>query len=861
MLRIVQLPNASAAKNYLKVSDYYREGQELPGVVGGKGARRLGLVPGDEISKEQFDRLCDNRHPLTGEQLTAKQLENRRVGWDVNFHAPKAVTLLYELNGDARVLDAHHAAVRSAMDAIEADMKARVRVGGRLDDRVTGNAVYSMHTHFDARPVDGVPDPHLHTHVALWNATYDATENKWKACELAHIKRDGGFYEALYHSKLAEGVARLGYGIERRDKFWTVAGVPQSVVDKFSRRTAVVEATAAAKGIDDPAQKGELGARTRERKQDRFSPEQVRAEWVSRLTDAERDALARLPSQSTPLPSPAESARFALEHAFHFEAVRPLKRVLEEGLRHGLGHVDLDALRRELDGQGLLTKGEQATTRQALATESAILRFAREGQGTRKAMNPRGRPAGDLTRDQKAGVSHLWRSTDAVTLVRGAAGVGKTRALKDAADGMRAAGFPVQAVAQSHTAKDELREVDPNAMTIAAFLGSERAQQAVRGGIVIVDEASLVGTADMGRLFAVLERVNARGVLVGDTKQHAAVAQGAPFRLLQQRAGMNVAEITEIVRQKDARYRAAVERFSAHDVLGGLDALHAMGCVHELADDYRTEALVMDYMAETKDKREVLVVAPTHAEGEGLVEGIRAAMKAEGMLQGEEKELPRLVRLHWSEAERKEAKRAGTPQAERVTAEGLVVDRYGVYRPDTIRVAVGDKLRATGGFTDATGRRVTNGTRFTATGFTGKGVRATTETGLALVIPHDAKHLAHAYVSTSYSGQGRTADVVLVAESATSFPAADRSQMYVSASRGRYTARVYTDDYQGLREAVDRDRQKGTAHDLLAIEPAGGRVAAVARLAARARQVAQAVAGMVQQARLTRGREHELGYG
>ena len=80
-------------------------------------------------------------------------------------------------------------------------------------------------------------------------------------------------------------------------------------------------------------------------------------------------------------------------------------------------------------------------------------------------------------------------------------------------------------------------------------------QASVRGGVVLIDEASLVGTRDMLKLFDIGDNVGARIVLVGDKRQHRSVSAGEPLKLLEQRAGVPVAEVTEIVRQEKGDYR------------------------------------------------------------------------------------------------------------------------------------------------------------------------------------------------------------------------------------------------------------------------------------------------------------------
>jgi ATP-dependent exoDNAse (exonuclease V) alpha subunit len=174
--------------------------------------------------------------------------------------------------------------------------------------------------------------------------------------------------------------------------------------------------------------------------------------------------------------------------------------------------------------------------------------------------------------------------------------------------------------------------------------------------------------------------------------------------------------------------------------------------------------------------------------------------------------------------------RAGVAAAARVTA---------VYRPAELRLAPGDTVRVTANGKDVTGRhRLNNGAVYTVDGFTRAGdVRL----GNGWVVGKDFGHLAHGYVVTSHAAQGRTVDRVLVAAGPESFPASGKEQFYVSVSRGRRQATVYTPDKGALREAVQRQDVRMLASELVRVPPKGvhdrltRRVAFLRDLGARAR--------------------------
>ncbi len=143
-----------------------------------------------------------------------------------------------------------------------------------------------------------------------------------------------------------------------------------------------------------------------------------------------------------------------------------------------------------------------ATTKDMLAAESRLIAFARLGRGR---FRPLGDPERPITREwlndgQRAAVRHVLGSRDLVTLVRGAAGTGKTTLEQEIGEALAAAGRPVVALAQSVDAsRGVLREEAgfASADTIARFLRDEKMQESARGGVVLVDEASQLGTRDM----------------------------------------------------------------------------------------------------------------------------------------------------------------------------------------------------------------------------------------------------------------------------------------------------------------------------------------------------------------------------
>lgn len=844
MLRIIQNSAPQGAKSYYSTSDYYSEGQELDGVWRGKGAQRLGLE--GKVEREDWDALCDNRDPETGETLTARQKSNRRVGYDFNFHAPKSVSLLYGLTRDDRLLNVFREAVDATMQDMEAETQARVRVDGRNEDRTTGNMVWGEFVHFTARPVDGVPDPHLHAHCFVFNTTWDDAESRWKAGQFAGVKRDAPYFEAVFHSRLARGLAELGLPVARTRKGWEIDGMPTAALAKFSRRTALIEEKAREQGISDPAAKGELGAKTRGRKRKDLTLDELRDEWRARLSGDERDAIeaaaARIGADGEREDTQAgrRAVELALSHCFERSAVAPERRVLADALKRSVGRASPETVAAALAAEDLIagTRGGEklVTSHGVLDEERRMVEFAREGRGACRALGS-GKHA--LVREwlndgQRRAVEHLLGSRDRVMLVRGAAGTGKTSMMQEAVEAIEAGGTRVFTFAPSADAsRGVLRsEGFANADTVARLLLDERMQNDVAGQVIWVDEAGLLGSRTTAELFGLAERVGARVIFSGDKRQHGSVERGATLKLLEDEAGLVPAEIKEIQRQKGA-YKQAVEALSEGRTADGLRRLDALGWIREVDAGDRYRALARDYVATTAQGKSALVVSPTHLEAEWITREIRSELKRDGRLGAAERGVTCLENANFTEAERADAAnysagdvlvfhqnaKGGIRRGERVAAgsRALPLDqaaRFQVYRPGTLRLAAGDRVRITRNGTTADGKhQLNNGAVYVVKGFNRRG---DVELANGWTVDRNFGFLAYGYVATSHASQGKTVDRVLIGQSAASMRAASREQFYVSVSRGREQATIYTDDKDALLEAVNQHDERLSATELAA---------------------------------------------
>lgn len=872
MLRIHPSTGAQSAKTYftqaLNRSDYYRTSAAEVSRWQGKAAHLLGIA-GEPVTPESFGALAENRDPRSGERLTARDRHDRLSGWDFTFSVPKSASVLSEIRGDTRIRAALIESVAETMAEIEQRVMTRVRRGGASEDRITGNFVYAPFLHDTTRPIDGIPDPHLHCHCYVFNSTLDEVERKYKAAKIRSIKREAAYSEAVFLSRFATKCQALGYRIFRRGKSFELGGVSDSIIRRFSRRTAEIEAMAVQFNIQNPEIKAMLGARTRKRKNQNLSPEQVAAGWRSRLSPSELPELARAREHGGLFPqtvTPADAISHSLNHHLERCSVVATHRLLETALRFAPGQFSPEALNEALHARTDLyrmARDEQVfvTSQEIIVEEQEVIDFARSGVGSCEPLDlgtPWAIQDAKLNRGQRAAVNHVLTSTNRVLLIRGGAGTGKTTLLKEATTALHARGHRVLLLAPTADAsRGVLRsEGFVDADTIEKFLGDTIHQMRAAGGVLWIDEAGLVGTRTLRKVFHIAHQLRARVVLMGDPKQHAPQERGDAMRLLIREAGLLPAEVLEVMRQRE-KYKAMVEAMSAGTIGIALAKLEAMGAIVEAESDIRYPLLARDYADAIQRGRSCLAISPTHYEGGLATDAIRKELKSRELLGGVDHELTRYRDARLTTAEREDfwnyepgmmvefhrsviEDNIGWRPREMFRVVGhdlwgnvvvettdpnprsrpLPLNRAGcfkVYHTDRIAVASGDLLRITRNGWTANGKdRLNNGSIVQVAAISPRGDIVLTD---RRVISKDFRHFTHGYVSTSHAAQGRTCDVVLLCQSSHSLAAASREQLYVSVSRGREAVRVYTDDKQSLWEAAERLSERLSAAELVADRP------------------------------------------
>ena len=144
----------------------------------------------------------------------------------------------------------------------------------------------------------------------------------------------------------------------------------------------------------------------------------------------------------------------------------------------------------------------------------------------------------DLDGGQRALVQHFANAGTVLAVAVGAAGVGKTTAMRAVARAWEMGGGRVVAMANAATAADKLgTEIGIRAQTIARVVTLHRhglltEEMLHSGDMLLVDEAGSAGTIELDALRAIAVERGAVIRLVGDWRQSGAPAAGGALRLL-----------------------------------------------------------------------------------------------------------------------------------------------------------------------------------------------------------------------------------------------------------------------------------------------------------------------------------------
>ena len=790
MITIGKVRNADYYLTELQHDDAheYYGSLERSGRWHGSLAAELGLT--GPVDPDDFRAVLEGVRPDTGTSLTEHRIQ--MPGLDTTISVPKSFSVLHGVGDADRRRHIEHALDR-AEEAVVALLESEATIvrrghGGHIYLDGSGLIVAS----FDHR-TSRLGDPNLHRHLVVINASR-GPDGRITGIDTRQLYRIRYTAEAVFQAVLRDELARsegLLYGEIDRHGVGEVAGVPLAVRREFSQRRRDIEAEMAERGVTTGRGARVAALATRPNKDADLPDDVLRRQWRDRaralgFDDVTVPTVVRTPTLTV---SDDDLAFAVTEHDATYtrrDIIRAVARSADNGASYDR---ILERTDTYLDGpQAIERLPGIYTTPEILQLETRAAQLAIDGQGrgigiaepsavgAALALRPH------LADEQREMVERIATSGDAINLVVGQAGAGKTTA----ADALRAAyedsGYRVLGTTLSARAAAELRagagipsqtiHRTLNQLTTGRLHLDERS-------VLVVDEAGMVGTRQLAQLIDDAHRTRSKLVLIGDPRQLPEIDAGGTFSAIGHR--IDPIHLTENRRQHDPHERAALLALRLDDPDRAIDHLHRSGRITlgDNADHVRT-ALVADWHTARSGGRNAVMIAAHRSDVTDLNDRARHHLRVAGDL--------------------------GRP----------------IWCNDTTDFAIGDRVIAHRNRYDLD---LLNGSRGTVAGANRRSLQVRLDGGRNVDVPNayiDAGHLTHGYALTVHKAQGMTCDAAYLLGDDGLF----NELGYTGLSRGRHENHLYAvasrddlgratpDPLIDLRRALGISRAKTAAIDI-----------------------------------------------
>jgi ATP-dependent exoDNAse (exonuclease V) alpha subunit len=154
--------------------------------------------------------------------------------------------------------------------------------------------------------------------------------------------------------------------------------------------------------------------------------------------------------------------------------------------------------------------------------------------------------------------------------------------------------------------------------------------------IWVVDEASMIGNRQMYDMAVAADRVNAKVVLVGDTKQLPAIEAGRIFSRLQEDNVIDTVYMKEVLRQKSESYRSVVEDVSDKKIDRAFESLGKNKSIVEIPCQDKLKTRLTGYYTSGKIHEDSLIVTLLNRDRKDLNSSIRHVLQLKKKLPAQE---------------------------------------------------------------------------------------------------------------------------------------------------------------------------------------------------------------------------------
>jgi conjugative relaxase-like TrwC/TraI family protein len=910
---MINIANISArqAESYYEKDDYYTENASMPAKFSGDLAAELGLMP-NTFSLQHF------KNALRGEFAIGKLKQTHsgaRAGLDCTFSAPKSISIMALVGGDHRLITAHELAVEKAMTQVSKLAQIRVTEDGKTSIQKAEKIAYATFQHHTSR----AGDPQLHSHNVIFNVTKGA-DGELRSLTNDEILQAQHALDAEYKVHLRREVEVIGYSVRDTKNGFELADVRQEAIDHFSQRKRDIDEALREDGVDrdkaSAAKRQAAALKTRDAKV-AYDRKLLQQHWQARLQEID----ASLPTRPITTPElrvhkqtenstskSMSNLRSAVSHFAERSSVISNRYSLiakaMEFSQYQSDFAEIDSAVSEMLGAGELKQGRNArrvVPKQTLERERKFIdrylesRDTVESVSTKtgannaissqedslyesriKSLNDQGikldnedinkiRESTKLTAGQREMVERIADSRDSIMIVEGDAGAGKSTALNAVREMANKNGFNVVGLAPSAQAVESLQ----NSAGIETIT-SQRAgvdakfwESIDERTLVVLDEAGLVDTKAMEHISEKVIERGARLLLVGDTKQFAAVEAGRPMSQIK-----DIAENDKrLIRLDEMRRGRTSEMQTEHETARDNPA----ESIKKLVARDDTVSIVNENKRHAAIGRAYSLISPDDRKATLILTGINedrmkinAAVREQLGLAGKGTTIQTFDRRDLTDSEKRqlgsynvgdtlrfeskvgEFEKGSVLTVADIKSDRLMLTTVGVkntnargnshqlveLKPSTtpmksvsvgrmtdIELSLGDQIRFTAS-TMVGKTKIANGQRGEIRDISQDSMSVRMASGNDVEIPHRQNRplsLSHGYAQTGHSAQGATAKHVLLHVRADD-PTVNRNSFYTTVTRAAETIQVFTNalSEKSISQLSNRVKQNLSADSAIA---------------------------------------------
>jgi conjugative relaxase-like TrwC/TraI family protein len=538
-------------------------------------------------------------------------------------------------------------------------------------------------------------DPQLHTHVVIANKV-KGVDGKWRSIDGRLLYRQqlaaGYLHEAVLRKELTE---RLGVRWQPvHNGMADIEGFTRHQIEAFSQRREQLEAWREEQGLSDtPAARQVAVLATRGPKSD-HPLEELAVDWrrravevgltperITRIVGRDRTITESDPGRLAKNLISPEGLTSRASTFGRAEVIREIAAALPEGGTGGEIEVLADSLLQQRDVVVMLPVGgapgarldqtDQAfdrpkvpsamrrrdgrpfpgvtserryTTAELLATEQRVIERALRGSGRRwtaprRLVEATLRRRPGLNEGQREMVRRFATSGTGIDVGVGPAGSGKTAVMAVLAELAAITGTPILGAALAARAATGLQtatSIPSSSLTALNHQIRNQKDGLPDGVVVVVDEASMVGTRPLAELSDQVEEAGGKLILIGDHHQLPEIEAGGLFHALVRR--LPAVELIENLRQRQEWERTALAQLRDGSVDQAVEIYrhHRRLVVGQNRDDILSHAVDDWYhhVVETGDLADALLLAHDNKTVADLNELARSHIAASGALDG-----------------------------------------------------------------------------------------------------------------------------------------------------------------------------------------------------------------------------------